>query len=89
MADGESGRRGRLALVVLLFGGILAAGRLVPAVCWFFRQRADRVAEEVKRRGIELLTFKLTRRGALTTVLPMTPSFSRLPRSTPVSTVSR
>jgi hypothetical protein len=52
MAGGESGRRGRLALVVLLFGSILAAGRLVPAVRWFFRQRADRVAEEVGRRGI-------------------------------------
>jgi len=65
MAGGKSGRRGRLALVVLLFGGILAAGRLVPAVRWFFRQRADRVAEEVGRRGIELPTFKLTRRRAL------------------------
>jgi hypothetical protein len=42
MAGGKSGRRGRLVLVVLLFGGILAAGRLVPAVRWFFRQRADR-----------------------------------------------
>ena len=41
---------------MLLFGGILAAGRLVPAVRWFFRQRADRVAEEVGRRGIELPT---------------------------------
>jgi glycerol-3-phosphate O-acyltransferase len=50
---------------VLLFGGILAAGRLVPAVRWFFRQRADRVLEEVGRRGLELPTFKLTWRGAL------------------------
>ncbi|HYZ03726.1 MAG TPA: hypothetical protein VE691_01415 [Rubrobacter sp.] len=56
MAGGESGRRGRLALVVLLFGSILAAGRRVPAVRWFFRQRANRVAEEVGRRGIELPT---------------------------------
>jgi glycerol-3-phosphate O-acyltransferase len=58
-------RRGWLALVVLLFGGSLAAGRLVPAVRWFFRQRADRVVEEVGRRGSGLPTFKLTRRGAL------------------------
>jgi glycerol-3-phosphate O-acyltransferase len=65
MAGGKSGRRGRLVLLVLLFGGILAAGRLVPTVRWFFRQRADRVAEEVGRRGIELPTFKLTRRRAL------------------------
>ena len=65
MAGGKSGRRGRLVLLVLLFGGILAAGRLMPAVRWFFRQRADRVAEEVGRRGIELPTFKLTRRRAL------------------------
>jgi glycerol-3-phosphate O-acyltransferase len=65
MAGGKSGQRGRLALVVLLFGGILAEGRLVPAVRWFFRQRADRVAEEVGRRSIELPTFKLTRHGAL------------------------
>jgi glycerol-3-phosphate O-acyltransferase len=65
MAGGRGGRRGWLALVVLLFGGILAAGRLVPAVRWFFRQRADKVVEEVRRRGIELPTFKLTRRGAL------------------------
>lgn len=65
MAGEESGRRGWLALVVFLFGAILVAGRLVPAVRWFFRQRADRVVEEVGRRGIELPTFKLTRRGAL------------------------
>jgi glycerol-3-phosphate O-acyltransferase len=62
---GRGGRRGWLALAVLLFGGILAAGRLVPAVRWFFRQRADKVVEEVRRRGIELPTFKLTRRGTL------------------------
>ena len=62
---GRGGRRGWLALVVLLFDGILAAGRLVPAVRWFFRQRADKVVEEVRRRGIELPTFKLTRRGTL------------------------
>jgi len=54
-----------LVLVVLLFGGVLAAGRLVPAVRWYFRQRAARVVEEVRRRGIELPTFKLTRRGTL------------------------
>src|SRR5215208_7225278 len=65
MAGGRGGRRGWLALVVLLFGGILAAGRLVPAVRWFFRKRADKVVEEVRRRGIELPTFKLTRRGTL------------------------
>jgi glycerol-3-phosphate O-acyltransferase len=65
MVGRNGGRRGWLALLVLLFGGILAAGRLVPAVRWFFRQRADRVVEEVGRRGIELPTFKLTRRGAL------------------------
>ena len=56
MAGGKGGRRGWLALLVFLFGGILAAGRLVPAVRWFFRQRADRVAEEVGGRGIELPT---------------------------------
>src|SRR5919107_4126361 len=65
MAGGRGARRGWLALVVLLFGGILAPGRLVPAVRWFFRKRADKVLEEVRRRGIELPTFKLTRRGAL------------------------
>src|SRR5829696_2192678 len=65
MAGGRGGRRGWLALIVLLFGGILAAGRLVPAVRWFFRQRADKVVEEVRRRGFELPTFKLTRRGTL------------------------
>jgi glycerol-3-phosphate O-acyltransferase len=65
MAGGRGVRRGWLALVVLLFGGILAAGRLVPAVRWFFRKRADKVVEEVRRRGIELPTFKLTRRGTL------------------------
>src|ERR687890_1231817 len=65
MAGGRRARRGWLALVVLLFGGILAARRLVPAVRWFFRKRADKVVEEVRRRGIELPTFKLTRRGTL------------------------
>src|SRR5215216_7187570 len=65
MAGGRGGRRGWLALIVILFGGILAAGRLVPAVRWFFRQRADKVVEEVRRRGFELPTFKLTRRGTL------------------------
>jgi glycerol-3-phosphate O-acyltransferase len=65
MAGGKGGRRGWLALLVFLFGGILAAGRLVPAVRWFFRQRADKVVEEVRRRGIELPTLKLTRRGTL------------------------
>jgi len=48
-----------------LFGAILVTGRLVPAVRWYFRQRADKVLEEVGRRGIELPSFKLTRRGAL------------------------
>ena len=52
-------------LVLLLFGAILVTGRLVPAVRWFFRQRADKVVEEVGRRGIELPSFKLTRRGTL------------------------
>ena len=65
MAGPRGGRRGWLVLVVLLFGGVLVAGRLVPAVRWYFRQRAARVVEEVRRRGIELPTFKLTRRGAL------------------------
>jgi glycerol-3-phosphate O-acyltransferase len=60
-----AGGRGWPAFLVLLFGGILAAGRLVPAVRWFFRQKADRVVEEVGRRGIELPAFKLTRRGTL------------------------
>jgi glycerol-3-phosphate O-acyltransferase len=65
MMDGRGGRRGWLVFFVLLFGGSLAAGRLLPAVRWFFRQRADRVVEEVGRRGIKLPTFKLTRRRAL------------------------
>jgi glycerol-3-phosphate O-acyltransferase len=65
MAGPRGGWRGWLVLVVLLFGGVLVAGRLVPAVRWYFRQRAARVVEEVRRRGIELPTFKLTRRGAL------------------------
>jgi hypothetical protein len=50
---------------VFLFSGILVAGRLVPAVRWYFRQRADKVVEEVRRRSIELPTVKLTRRGIL------------------------
>jgi glycerol-3-phosphate O-acyltransferase len=62
--EGRGGRRGWLALVVLLPVAILA-GRLVPAVRWFFRQRSERVVEEVERRGIKLPTFKLTRRRAL------------------------
>jgi glycerol-3-phosphate O-acyltransferase len=65
LACDKGGRWGWLALVVLLFGGVLAAGRFVPAVRWYFRKRADRVAWEVRRRGIELPTFKLTRRGIL------------------------
>jgi glycerol-3-phosphate O-acyltransferase len=65
MAGEGDGRRGWLALVVLLFGAVLVAGRFVPAVRWFLRQRADRVVEEVGRSGIELPTFKLTRRGTL------------------------
>ena len=65
MAGDRGGRRGWLVLVLLLFGAILVTGRLVPAVRWFFRQRADKVVEEVGRRGIELPSFKLTRRGAL------------------------
>jgi glycerol-3-phosphate O-acyltransferase len=63
--EGRGGRRGWLVFVVLMFVGFLAAGRLVPAVRWFFRQRAERVVEEVGRRGIKLPTFKLTRRRAL------------------------
>ncbi|HEX6710311.1 MAG TPA: 1-acyl-sn-glycerol-3-phosphate acyltransferase [Rubrobacter sp.] len=63
--EGRGGRRGWLAFVVLIFGGLLAAGRLVPAVRWFFRQRAERVVDEVGRRGIKLPSFKLTRRRAL------------------------
>ena len=65
MAGDRGGRRGWLVFVLLLFGAILVTGRLVPAVRWFFRQRADKVVEEVGRRGIELPSFKLTRRGAL------------------------
>jgi glycerol-3-phosphate O-acyltransferase len=65
MAGGRGWWRGWPAFLVLLFGSILAVGRLVPVVRWFFRQRADRVVEEVGRRGIELPTFKLTRRGTL------------------------
>jgi glycerol-3-phosphate O-acyltransferase len=65
MPGGRGWQRGWLALLVLLFGCFLVAGRLVPAVRWFFRQRADRVVDEVGRRGIKLPTFKLTRRGTL------------------------
>ncbi len=65
MAGPRGGRRGWMVIAVLLFGAILVAARLVPAVRWFFRQRADRVVGEVRRRGIELPAFKLTRRGAL------------------------
>jgi glycerol-3-phosphate O-acyltransferase len=63
--EGGGERRGWLAFAVLMLVGFLAAGRLVPAVRWFFRQRAERVVEEVERRGIKLPTFKLTRRRAL------------------------
>src|SRR5215204_970965 len=62
--EGRGGRRVWLAFLGLLFGAFLA-GRLVPAVRWFFKQRAEKVVEEVRRRGIELPTFKLTRRGTL------------------------
>ena len=62
--EGRGGRRVWLAFLVFLFGTFLA-GRLVPAVRWYFRQRAERVVEEVGRRGIKLPTFKLTRRRAL------------------------
>ena len=63
--EGRGSRRVWLVIAVLLFGGFLVAGRLVPAVRWFFRQRAERVVEEVGRRGIKLPAFKLTRRRAL------------------------
>ena len=69
----KSRRRGWLVLVILLF----VAGRLVPAVRWFFRQRADRVAREVGRRGIELPAFKLTRRRALIHSLTHDPELLR------------
>ena len=63
---GKKGRRWDwLAFVVLLFGVFVVFGRFVPAVRWFFRQRAERVVREVGRRGIELPSFKLTRRGVL------------------------
>jgi glycerol-3-phosphate O-acyltransferase len=66
MAGPRGRRRGWMVIaVLLLFGAILGAARLVPAVRWYFRQRADRVVGEVRRRGIELPAFKLTRRGAL------------------------
>ncbi|MBA2713115.1 MAG: 1-acyl-sn-glycerol-3-phosphate acyltransferase [Rubrobacteraceae bacterium] len=65
MVGDKEGRRGWLAFVALLLGAFVVAGRLVPAVRWFFRQRAERVVREVGRRGIELPSFKLTRRGTL------------------------
>ncbi|MBA2534072.1 MAG: 1-acyl-sn-glycerol-3-phosphate acyltransferase, partial [Rubrobacter sp.] len=65
MVGDNGGRRGWLAFVLLLFGAFVVGGRLVPAVRWFFRQRAERVVREVGRRGIELPSFKLTRRGTL------------------------
>ncbi len=65
MVGDDGGRRGWLAFVLLLFGAFVVGGRLVPAVRWFFRQKAERVVREVGRRGIELPSFKLTRRGVL------------------------
>lgn len=61
----HGGRRWRRWAVFLLLAGCLAVLRGLPVVRWFFRQRAERVVEEAGRRGIELPTFKLTRRGAL------------------------
>ena len=65
MGGNRDGWRGWLAFVLVLSGVFLAAGRLVPAVRWFFRRRADRVVREVGRRGIKLPAFKLTRRRML------------------------
>lgn len=65
MVGDNGGRRGWLVFVLLLFGAFVVGGRLVPAVRWFFRQRAEMVVSEVGRRGIELPSFKLTRRGGL------------------------
>ena len=62
--EGRGRRRVWPALLLLLFGTFLAV-RLVPAVRWFFRQRAEKVVDEVGRRGIKLPTFKLTRRRAV------------------------
>jgi glycerol-3-phosphate O-acyltransferase len=62
--EGRGRRRVWPALLLLLFGAFLAV-RLVPAVRWFFRQRAEKVVDEVGRRGIKLPTFKLTRRRAV------------------------
>ncbi len=61
--EGRGGRRGWLALATLV--ALMAAGRLTPAVRWYFRQRAERVVREVRRRGIKLPAFKLTRRRTL------------------------
>jgi glycerol-3-phosphate O-acyltransferase len=65
VAGDKSGWRGWLTFVLLLFGGILATRRLVPAARRFFRQRAERVVEEVRRGAIALPAFKLTRRRML------------------------
>jgi glycerol-3-phosphate O-acyltransferase len=65
MVGDKGRRRGWLAFAVLLFGTFVVFGRFVPAVRWFFRQRAERIVREVGRRGIELPSFKLTRRGVL------------------------
>lgn len=63
--ESRGSRRVWLVIAVLLFGGFLVAGRLVPAVRWFFRLRTERVVEEVGRKGIKLPAIKLTRRRAL------------------------
>ena len=73
MVGDDGRRRGWLAFVVLLFGAFVLCVRLVPAVRWYFRQRADRVVREVGRRGIELPSFKLTRRGILVSRLTHDP----------------
>lgn len=65
MVGDDGRRRGWLAFVVLLLGAFVICGRVVPAVRWYLRQRADRVVREVGHRGIELPSFKLTRRGVL------------------------
>jgi glycerol-3-phosphate O-acyltransferase len=65
MVGDKGRRRGWLVFVVLLSVAFVVSGRFMPAVRWFFRQRAERVVREVGRRGIELPSFKLTRRGVL------------------------
>jgi hypothetical protein len=65
VAGDGGGWRGWSVFVLLLFWGILATRRFVPAARRFFRQRANRVVAEVGRWGIALPPPQLNRRRML------------------------